>query len=239
MKKFISLIVVLSMLCSVMGITVFSAENSDLSNIENKDDFVYNEAGKITSYTGDNGICEIPEGAEVNSLNGNPIEKLIVNKGVNLSPLPASAQTTLKEAEFKEGVTEVDYRYFEDCEALEKVTLPSTLTKIGDRAFMNCKNLKTIEWSDGLQSIGEYAFYGTSPTGDIIMPDTVTYVGDSAFSDCGSLDKVHLSDNITNVPKSTWFAGTEIKEINIPDALLDNPPVLSAQEITFNSDMTV
>ncbi len=236
MKKIISTIIAGILFASCAAST--SPHNAFADSMQ-KDDFVYNEAGKITSYTGDNGICEIPEDAEVNSLKGNPIKKLIVNKGVKLSPLPASAQTTLKEAEFKEGVTEVDYRYFEDCEALEKVTLPSSLTKIGDRAFMNCKRLKTIEWSDGLQSIGEYAFYGTSPSGDIIMPDTVTYVGDSAFSDCGSLDKVHLSDNITNVPKSTWFAGTEIKEINIPDALLDNPPVLSAQEITFNSDMTV
>lgn len=239
MKKIISTIIASVLFVSCAAITL---PHSSFAESSPKGDFMYNEHEQITSYAGDNGTCEIPENTVVNSLKGNPITKLIVNKGVKLSTLPISAQTTLKEVEFKDGVTEVDYSYFEGCKSLEKVTLPSTLHSIGDNAFMNCKNLKTINWTDSLQSIGEYAFYGAkSLSGNIIMPDTVTYIGKNAFAECGDLNKVHLSDNISNTPSDgqNWFAGTNVKEINIPDSLLDNPPELRADEIIFNSDMTV
>ncbi len=237
MKKVISSIVISALLISSMN--VFAAD-------EQKGDFMYNENGEILSYVGDDGICEIPENTKADFLSGkkaeesNPIKKLIVNKGVTLPLL--DFLTDLKEVEFKEGVTEIESRLLEGCKSLETVTLSSTVKEIGDRAFMDCESLKTIEWTDDLQSIGEYAFYGAkSLSGDILMPDTVTYLGDSAFAKCGELNKVHLSDNISNISSEgqDWFAGTDVREINIPDALLENPPILRADEIIFNSDMTV
>ncbi len=243
MKKIISSILSLMLFVDCLAVippnNVFAAD-------EQKGDFMYNEIGEITSYVSDNGICEIPENTKADFLSGKkaeeskPIKKLIINKGVTLPML--DFLTDLEEVEFKEGVTEIESRLLEDCKSLEKVTLSSTVKKIGDRAFMDCESLKKIEWADGLQSIGEYAFYGAkSLSGDILMPDTVTYLGDSAFAECGKLNKVHLSDNISNIPSDGqgWFAGTKIEEINIPDTLLDNPPILRADEIIFNSDMTV
>ena len=243
MKKILSLMIIITIL------TAMSAAAADTE--DHKDDFIYvKDTNIIVDYVGTTGICEIPEGSVLNALTpagttGAPITKLIINKDVelDLSLTSESAKlNSLKEVEIREGVTEIPYHFLDGCANLERVSLPSTIVKIDDYAFRDCPKLKSIELKDGLQSIGDYAFCrDTALSGDLIIPDTVTYMGNSAFSDCGRLDKVHLSNNLSNKTDDGrgWFAGTEVKEINIPDAMLDDPPVLRANEITFNSDMTV
>lgn len=248
-KKIVLFVTIITMFISVTSVMSNAADNT----VE-KDGFIYLEGtNQIIAYIGNDGICEIPENAEVKTLsnvsaNSNPVKKLIINKGVKL-PAFYDELNALKEVEFKDGITEIPDNFLEDCSTVESIKLSSTLKQIGDRAFMNCKNLKTVIWADGLESIGEYAFYGAkSLCGNLIMPDTVAYMGDSAFGHCGNLDKVHLSDNLIYTPSKgyndilstpDWFIETSVKEINIPDAMLDNPPTLYADEITFNSDMTV
>lgn len=238
MKKFISTILASMLFISCLAVIL---PNNAIAESEINGDFMY-ENGEITEYVGNSGICEIPENTNADFLSGKkakeskPIKKLIVNKGVTLPLL--DFLTDLKEVEFKDGVTEIESHLLEGCKSLERVVLSSTVKEIGDRAFMNCENLKTIEWTDGLQSIGEYAFCGAkSLSGDLTIPDTVTIISKGAFQECGNLNKVHLPDNLNTA--DGCFGGTSIEKINIPDAMLDNPPRLYADEITFNSDMTV
>lgn len=233
--------------------------NADAGDTITKGDFAYSkETNKIVAYIGESGICEIPENSEVNglyrsSLSSAPIEKLVINKGVNWDMILSGELqkfSSLNEVIFKEGVTEIPYQAFESCKALEKITIPSTVTQIGDYAVSNCPSLKTIEFPDGVKSIGEYAFSNlTSLSGDVILPNSLTQMGEGVFSNCGNLEKVHLSDNLTYTPKknyngsenyANWFEHTKVGEINIPDSMLDNPTCqFHADEITFNSDMTV
>ncbi len=245
MKKFISLIVTLTVILGTINTVVFSAGGADT---EVKDGLVYlNGTNRILYYAGDDGICTVPEGSVVEGLyrsrESKSIKKLVVGGDVTFDcVLSGEVQrlTDLKEAVFGEGITEIPYQCLMGCPELESVTLPSTLKTIGDDAFRGCPKLKSISLPDGLESIGEYAFYGTkSLSGDVIIPDTVTYLGGGAFSYSGNLGKVHLPDSLSEMPDKAWFSGTKKREINIPDAMLDNPPWLTADEIAFNSDMTV
>jgi hypothetical protein len=247
------------MLAMLMSVTAMAADVKTSDNEEVSGDFVYEKGtNKIVAYIGDTGICEIPEDTEVvklydRSLSTTPITKLVVNKNVKFDiVLSGELQdfASLKEVVFEDGTEEIPSQSFELCKALEKVTIPQSVTTIGDYAFSDCKALKTIDLSDGLTSIGEYAFSNLpSLSGNITIPDTVTSMGANAFEKCGDLDKVHLSDNLTYEPTKNyngsesfagWFSGTQIGEINIPKAMLDNPTCyFSADEITFDSDMTV
>ena len=249
-KQIISIITSLAVLISMLSISVTVASEGILVSTEQRGDFIYfKDTNEIIAYVGKSEICEPPENTEISGLNdrdfnSTPVKKLIVGKNVNVPPSAKVINDLqdLKEVEIKEGVTEVPYRFLCGCANLENVSLPSTIVKIDDHAFADCPKLKSIELPDRLQSIGNYAFYrNTALSGDLTIPDTVTYMGNSAFADCGQLGKVHLSDNLSNKNEDgrSWLARTKVKEINIPDAMLDNPPSLSADEITFNSDMTV
>ena len=76
------------------------------------------------------------------------------------------------------------------------VTIPSSVTSIGERAFYNCSNLT-----------------------DLMIPDSVTDIGDSAFGNCRSLRNVWLPKHLEGKLGSTVFANCGNATLNYYDAL--------------------
>ena len=88
---------------------------------------------------------------------------------------------------------------FYGCDSLTTVTLPDSLTTIGDYAFFFCSSLTTITLPDSLTTIGAYAFSGCDSLTTITLPEGLTTIGDSAFQWCGSLTTVTLPDSLTTI----------------------------------------
>ena len=55
------------------------------------------------------------------------------------------------------------------------------VTKIGELAFMGCKNLKSIIIPEGVTRISNQAFAGCSGLTSIPMPDSITHISDAEF----------------------------------------------------------
>jgi hypothetical protein len=70
---------------------------------------------------------------------------------------------------------------------LSEITIPSSVTSIGKRAFMYCGSLKSIAIPSSVTSIGESAFDGCSSLTSITIPSSVTSIGEWAFCDCSGL----------------------------------------------------
>ena len=68
--------------------------------------------------------------------------------------------------------------------------IPSSVTKIGDRAISGCSGLTSIEIPAGVTEIGDYAFRGCSGLTSIEIPAGVTSIGDYAFSGCSGLTSI-------------------------------------------------
>ena len=62
------------------------------------------------------------------------------------------------------AVTKILMCSFYGCEALTSVTIPETVTYIGDEAFRNCTSLTSVDLPDSLRVLGEKTFDGTSCT---------------------------------------------------------------------------
>jgi hypothetical protein len=90
----------------------------------------------------------------------------------------------------------------------------STITSIG--GFSDCTNLTGITIPNSVTSIGQYAFSGTSLT-SVVIPDSVTNIGYGAFKDCSSLTSVTLpaNANFTSIAQYA-FSGTSLTSITIP-----------------------
>ena len=68
--------------------------------------------------------------------------------------------------------------------SLEKVTMRSGITAVGDMAFMGCSSLKEINIPSSVTEIGGNAFYGCATVEKLIIPDSVQYIGADAFTGC-------------------------------------------------------
>ena len=56
-------------------------------------------------------------------------------------------------------MTSINNNAFHDC-GLKNVTIPDSVTSIGNSAFSNCGSLTGVTIPDSVTSIGEYAFSG-------------------------------------------------------------------------------
>ena len=76
---------------------------------------------------------------------------------------------------------------------LTSVTIPNSVTSIGNYAFYNC-GLKSVTIPNSVTSIGSYAFEGCSGLTSMTIGNGVTSIGFEAFARCSGLEKVIIKD---------------------------------------------
>ena len=101
----------------------------------------------------------------------------------------AEFRTIIKELVVKEGVTSIGDRSFSAGTAhlnegykIESLTLPNSLTRIGQFAFFDCTTLASLQIPENVESIGYAAFYDCNLT-SVFIPASVTNIEKSAFED--------------------------------------------------------
>ena len=109
-----------------------------------------------------------------------------------------------------------------DCrDKATSVTIPDSVTEIGNNAFSYCTSLTSITIPDSVTSIGSSAFsYCTSLT-SITIPDSVTSIGYNAFEDCHSLTSVTIGNGVTSIGESAFIRCSSLTSITIPDSAIE------------------
>jgi hypothetical protein len=72
------------------------------------------------------------------------------------------------------------------------VTIPNSVTSIGNYAFGGCHSLTSIIIPNSVTSIEIDAFRSCTGLTSVTIPDSVTNIGDNAFFDCTNLQRVFL-----------------------------------------------
>lgn len=159
-------------------------------------------------------ICEDPVWEFPAEIDGKPVLKI-----EQLHPDDASfSNTTTKEIIIPEGVEEINYA-FVSYFALEKVTLPQSLKKIGWSCFRGCSALKDINLPEGLEVIDYDAFSYCKALEAVKIPDSVTELGKQAFFNCTSLKEVTLGAGIKEIPDSAFDECMALTSIVIPEGV--------------------
>lgn len=102
---------------------------------------------------------------------------------------------------------------------VRKMSIPSSVTKIGDYAFYNCTNLTSIELPSGVTEIGDYAFYNCTNLSSLTLPSGVKEIGFSAFQGCKSLTSVTIPSGVKYISSFTFKVCESLRFINLPSDL--------------------
>ncbi len=85
---------------------------------------------------------------------------------------------------------------------IQKVIIPTDITRIGDKAFAHATSLKTIN---------------SETDGEVVLWQGLTEIGDSAFQDCPAIVSADLEDsNISRIGYGTFLLCTHLQSVKLP-----------------------
>ena len=99
------------------------------------------------------------------------------------------------------------------------ITIPDSVTSIGDRAFYNCTSLISVTLPDGVTSIGNCSFADCTGLTGITIPDSVTYIDSWAFDACTSLKSIKIPDSVEIIGYGAFNDCASLTRIKIPDSV--------------------
>ncbi|MCD8381779.1 MAG: leucine-rich repeat domain-containing protein [Clostridiales bacterium] len=102
---------------------------------------------------------------------------------------------------------------------LTRLTLPDTVTRIGERAFARCSGLKRLVLPAGLTRLGARAFEGCGSLERIRLPEGLADLPDYAFSQCRRLERVLLPSQLETMGSHAFYNCVALKELTIPDTV--------------------
>jgi hypothetical protein len=125
----------------------------------------------------------------------------------------------LKNITLPDSVTSIGNGAFTYCD-FEHIALPEGVKSIGENAFSGCGNLKSITLPEGLEKIGVGAFNESGIT-SITIPGGVTVIENSAFCLCTSLESVVILEGVKVIGEGAFVDCSKLTEISLPDGVTE------------------
>ena len=117
-------------------------------------------------------------------------------------------------------VTAIGEWAFVDCADLTAISIPESVTSVGNGAFAGCtglpvennlryadvvvvsaidKSLNTYQIKEGTKFIGSSSFCDCTNLATINFPESLMAIGESAFDNCSSLTSIYIPQNVISV----------------------------------------
>jgi len=130
-----------------------------------------------------------------------------------------------------DGTVVICDRAFWFCENLQEITLPSSVTSIGNYAFWCCSNLQEINVAesskfyrdiDGVLYTKDLKTIICYPAGkmnrNFVIPSGVTSIGDQAFSACENLQEITLPSGVMSIGDQAFGFCENLQAINVTES---------------------
>ena len=114
--------------------------------------------------------------------------------------------------------TALNYSPWYGNNSIKEVIIGDGITSIGDCTFTRCENLTSVTIPDSVTRIGEYAF-GVCGLTEVNIPESVKIIDEMAFSNCVNLKKINIPEKITKLNDNVFWYCKELTEINLPENL--------------------
>jgi len=131
----------------------------------------------------------------------------------------AFARSEFTSITIPDSVTSIGNYAFFECINLASVTIPNSVTSIEGYAFSGCSSLTSITIPDSVTSIGNSAFLGCSGLTSVTIPNSVTSIGNHAFYYCSGLTSVTIGNGVTSIGSYTFRECINLASVTIPNSV--------------------
>lgn len=198
----------------------------------------------ITYYDGPGGVVIIPD-----TINGLPVTGIgdhafyDIGSRDNYLRRPVRIPLQLTSITIPNSVTSIGNEAFRSNTALTNVVMGDSVTNLGKRTFSDCYRLSNIKISDSVISIQTQAFATCTSLTSITLPSKVTSIEHGAFDACRNLTAIKIPDSVTNIGDQAFeecFSLTNVIFGNSVAKIGENAFVQcrSLTSLTFPSSLT-
>ena len=132
----------------------------------------------------------------------------IIFENAGANPLPYAHNlyinnSLVTELDIPQTVTEIKPNTFCGATCLTSVTIPSSVTSIGEYAFSNC-NMISVTLPNSITSISNGTFDGCSRLASLTIPNSITSIGNSAFNSCSGIRNLIIGREVASIGSSAF-----------------------------------
>ena len=103
----------------------------------------------------------------------------------------------------------------ENMKKLTSVTIPNSVTSIGDDAFSGCSSVEYLSIGNSVEVIPAYLCKNMKKLTSVTIPNSVTSIGDYAFSGCSSVEYLSIGNNVESIGRWAFSGLNALKEITM------------------------
>lgn len=100
---------------------------------------------------------------------------------------------------------------------LESITIPNSVTSIGEQTFAYCGALVSVEIPNSVTHIDRGAFYECDTLLSAPLPNSITHLGGGTFSGCRNLTSTNIPEYIDSVCSGMFYDCQKLESISIPN----------------------
>ncbi len=141
------------------------------------------------------------------------VEEGITGIGTSLNQMDWTEKITLPST-----VTRIENEAFAGTEALKEINIPATVTYIGESAFRRCRNLTEITIPGSVEEIGRYAFAWTG-LNRVTVEEGIKNISNGMFESCPYLASVKLPSTVEIIEDWAFSGCSRLDRITIPDGV--------------------
>ncbi len=117
-------------------------------------------------------------------------------------------------------ITEINQGFFHNFgKNVTSLTIPGSVTTIGDAAFQDWTNLVSVTIGESVESIGANAFKGCTKLESIEIPNSVLSIGERAFESCSALSNVTIGNGVETIGQYAFNSCSALTNITIGNSV--------------------
>ena len=139
-----------------------------------------------------------------------------------------------KKISIPNSITNIGDNAFYNCTSLKSITIPNSVRSIGSRSFAVCNSLETVDIRGNISRISEYTFAKCKMLKSVKLPNSITEIEANAFASCTSIESFTIPDSVQIIGERAFYECSALQNIAIPFSVfaIDESAFLKCNKLT-------